>query len=408
VAALDAYGWALAESQRQTSSAPSRATDAVATPDLLAIHPFLDRSLTAERERGRPGAFGAYDGRLGSEAAAVAAARLLADPVSASRIERYAECPLRALFGNVMGLRPLQDPAEVTSIDPLHRGLLYHAILAELVAQLVREDRWPARPSAEEMAALHERLDRTAERHFEKLAADTPVGYALLWEVEKRRMRENLRVCLEEAIEESARSGYRPAAFEWTFGRGAGSAPAVAIDLPRSGRLSFQGRIDRIDVHESGRRARVVDYKTRDGVYVGGKGRLADGRSIQLVLYRAAAAGFELRPGVRLDVDAEGYVFVVGDRSRWLGREQEAERRESLRQAVDVLVEGIRAGDFTADPRPGGACGICDFQDPCGESRQRLFGRKRSDPAVAARLRLREGAKADPEASDDDAEEDPV
>jgi hypothetical protein len=254
------------------------------------------------------------------------------------------------------------------------------------------------------MDALHARLDRTAERHFERLAADTRSGYPLLWEVEKRRMRENLVSCLEEAIEDSAQSGYRPAAFEWTFGRGAGSAPPVSIDLPIAGPLSFQGRIDRIDVDDSGRRARVVDYKTRDGTYVGGERRLADGRSIQLAIYGQAAARFEPRPGVGAHGRVGGLCLRRGGQGAMGGIRQRAARRAALVAALDVLVGSIRSGDFTADPRPGGACGICDFKDPCGESRHRLFARKRGDPAVAARLRLREGGGAAPEPGEPDAD----
>ena len=405
--ALDAHawslgvGWRLGDPARRTALAdvagarkalvPSEWSPR-ATPDLREIYPFLDRALVAERGRWRSRGFGAFDGVLGPEAATLAAARVLAEPLSASRIERYAECPLRALFGNVMGLRPVQDPADVRTIDAKNRGLLYHAILADLFEALAKEEGGPVRLPALDPKALREKLDATAERHFARLAEEGPVGYPLLWEVEKESMRENLRRCLEEAVEDSAATGYLPAAFEWTFGRGAGSAAAVAIDLLRAGSVSFQGRIDRIDVHETGRRARVIDYKTRDGAWVGGKARLADGRSIQVPIYMEAAAQFAAHPGERLRVEEGGYVFVVGDGPRMLGSEDGPEHRAALRNALEVLIASIRSGDFTADPRPTGACGICHFTEPCGEGRQRLFARKRDDAAVAGRLSLRDAA----------------
>lgn len=400
--ALDAHAWSLGEAWRLGTAGRGAGAALVveggppgATSDLREVYPFLDRALRAERARWRSRRFGAHDGLLGAKAAAQAAARLLADPLSASRIERYAECPLRALFGSVMGLRPVPDPAEVTSIEPLDRGLLYHAILAEFFGVLAKEQGGAVRLSARDLPALHARLVETADRHFARLAEDSPVGYPLLWEVEKTRMRDNLLQCLEEAIEDSARTGYLPAAFEWTFGRGAGSATAVAMDLPRAGRVSFQGRIDRIDVHEDGRRARVIDYKTRDGEWVGGETRLADGRSIQLPIYMEAAAQFRSSPeGGPLRVDAGRYVFMVGDEAKGIDRESVPERRAALQRALEVLVGSIRSGDFTADPRPGGACGICDFTEPCGEGRERLFARKRADAVVADRLALRERAAA--------------
>jgi hypothetical protein len=387
--ALDAHAWALGEAWRLAGPGRDAGGSASVASILREVYPFLDLALRAERSRWRERTFGPFDGVLGPPAAALAAERLLAEPLSASRIERYAGCPLRAFFGNVLGLKSVQDPAEVTSIEARDKGLLYHAILADLFSGLAAESGGPVPLAQFDPAILQARLRATTDRHFEKFAADSPVGYPLLWEVEKEGMRENLALCLDEMIEESAESGYLPAAFEWTFGRGERSAPEVAMGLATCGTVRFQGRIDRIDAHRDGRWARVVDYKTRDGDYVGGDRRLADGRAIQLPIYMQAAKAFGSVSGADLEVEAGGYVFLTGDKPRWMGCDKDPERRAALVAALDVLIGSIRSGDYAADPRDSGACGFCDFKEPCGESRQRLFSRKRGDAAVAARLGLR-------------------
>jgi hypothetical protein len=301
----------------------------------------------------------------------------------------------------------------VASIDPRARGTLYHAILAECFRTLAAEAGGILKFDSFGRETLHARLLETSERHFEVTARTVPIGYPLLWSVEKGRMRENLRHLLEELIEEAEATGYFPAAFEWAFGGEGGAVPAVTLTLPTQGAVRFQGRIDRIDVEADGPRARVIDYKTKDSDFVGGEERIADGRTLQLPIYMRAAEGFarpagtaaggpagdvppESAPGTTgaggagLDVAYAGYVFLSGDKPRGIAREGEGKRRAALGNALDVLIASIRSGDFTADPRERAACDWCDVREVCGESRLRLFARKREDGAVAARLALRD------------------
>lgn len=357
-------------------------------------HSFLSRALACERERHDLRRFGPYDGFLGESAARQAFERLVSGSVSPTRIDEYASCPFKAFMGRILGVRALRDPVEVESIEPRDRGTVVHRILAEFLGGLAKDEHGRLRLASWPPEALHARLRESASKGFEWAERRFPVGYPLLWQIEQSRILDWLARWVDAEIEDAAATGYVPTAFEWSFGfdDDPQSGPALELTLP-TGRLLLHGKLDRIDLDAEGRRARVIDYKTSVRPLTTKKvlRRIEEGRGTQLPVYLMAAARLGGADAPPVEVVSAGYHYLVDGTKAGLDADAWTSAKDSFFETMDTLLSAARSGDFTADPREGGFCGICDFQVPCGQSRMRIFERKKRDVRVAARLGLREG-----------------
>jgi RecB family exonuclease len=142
----------------------------------------------------------------------------------------------------------------------------------------------------------------------------------------------------------------------------------------RTDLMAFSGRIDRLD--RRGKDLVVVDYKTgRRGLTVD------DARSSMALALYALAAGRVLRqPCLRVELHHLPAQQVLA----WEHTQESLQRQ--LRRAEDIAGEcadadgQYRDGDRPAarpgprqdevfPPRPGGACGWCDYQAHCPEGR---------------------------------------
>ena len=57
-----------------------------------------------------------------------------------------------------------------------------------------------------------------------------------------------------------------------------------------------------------------------------------------------------------------------------------ADRRDDLDRVLRELDEGIRGGDFHAEPSEGEECRFCDFDAVCDARRNAIRRRKSEDP----------------------------
>ena len=326
-----------------------------------------------------------YDGLVADESGALAA-RL--DPlqarhaVSASKLALYARCGFQYLLQYVLRLQPAPEPEERRRIEPLERGNLFH----EVAERYLRERRDKGELPVQDSEAARERLAEMAEQALQGLVAGNPPRFTLLWEREKRRFHDTMRVWL--ASEAGAASRTTPAHFELSFGLGVSrdaSEPhdpePLAIDLGDGRVLQVSGRIDRIDRRAEGGLV-LRDYKTgrapRDdgGVFRGGK-------QLQIPFYVLAAA--KLFPGESVE---SGFLdYVDGGRQVAFRPEHVTgpKFKALLRELVDLIAKGV----FVQEPT---ACDFCDFKVVCGPKgllqRRQLY--KQRDPALLAYLRLRD------------------
>ena len=306
-----------------------------------------------------------------------------AGPVSASRLEEYAKCPYLFFLKRVHGLEGWDEAAAALTMDPLERGRTVHEILEAFTAEFPRR----ALIDTEE-TPLAERLSELAR---ERLEARRPPGIAdLLWDIERDRLTAALAGWLRFERARLARGDVYPAQFERAFGKYPGEdLPAPTL---RAGRhaFEFRGKIDRIDLSEDGRRARVIDYKTGKLPYTmwGNRGTVLMGAErIQLPIYRSALS---VLPGFEHVTQVEGeYLHLdgsdAGARARSFSKEDLEAAAALLPEMLAILGDGIEGGIFFARSRGNvweNQCGSCDFISVCGKDRRRREERKAADPAV--------------------------
>ena len=278
---------------------------------------------------------------------------------SASALEAYAACPVRWFVERHLHADDLEAEGE-----PLARGRFAHETLDRALRGL-REQTGSARVTPDRLEAAREQLRRAL--------ADVAGRVRLSPNDERRRaalrrLEADLGRYLEQAAHDGA--GYEPRFFEAAFGPGGEEGALPAFELPTpDGPVALRGRIDRIDVDASGRRAIVVDYKSTQPKRSGEK--WPEERLWQGALYARAAGellglepagalyqpvrGPDLRPRGLVAEDADGDRALVGS------------DRQPAERVAEVLGEVVElAGQAAADARAGRLEGRPDTCTPTG------------------------------------------
>ncbi|MCG3181362.1 MAG: ATP-dependent helicase/deoxyribonuclease subunit B [Phycisphaerae bacterium] len=198
---------------------------------------------------------------------------------SVTRLESFAACPFQHLAGH--GLR--LQPRERIEMDALQLGRFYHEILRQLFDRLAEGGRlrWSDHAPADLRAAVRELVDKARD----ELDLPRLEGGAVGWLLQQA---EEALGDLAEAMAaaSSAAPTLAQAAAELTFGTSErGALPALTVALGGGVSLALRGKIDRLDLADSGE-AFVVDYKTgqRAVDWTG----IAHGLSLQLTAYLLA------------------------------------------------------------------------------------------------------------------------
>ncbi|MHB1504771.1 MAG: PD-(D/E)XK nuclease family protein [Acidimicrobiales bacterium] len=300
--------------------------------------------------------------------------------VSATRLERYAECPRRFLFERVLEVAAPPRPEDVWQIEPMDKGTLVHAILEDYVGERVLG-----------APASLDRLLEIAEGHFAEVHARGITGKPLLWDMDKAAIVRDLRRFFSEDL-------HQPLDAEVSFGdveTDAHSWPPVAVTLADGQEISFRGKVDRVDMTAEGVLL-VSDYKT------GRQSDLADlesdpvaaGTRLQLPLYAMAASRYYRSRGLDTSVTRARYWLVSSNRiapSFVLDLSPEIEAWFS--RAVSLVVQGIEAGLFPGIPgkTTNGSwehCQRCDLDPLCPVERDMQWEQKSGDPAASTLAEL--------------------
>jgi ATP-dependent helicase/nuclease subunit B len=344
---------------------------------------FFARGARLVRGRWGTWKFTPYDGVFSSKEATGELRTMLEKQgrrFAPTSLEAYAGCPFDYFLARVLGIDVLEEPERIVALTPPQRGILIHRILARLFGELKKRDLLPvsAAPAAEVFAIA----DEVVARFLEDFPKREPVGLPVFWEMEKRVVREAVRVLLEEERLEAG--DFVPAHFERSFGR-----EGDGIDVPYDcdGRtVLFYGRIDRIDTGKGGS-YRVIDYKT--GKLKGKDQDLAGGSALQLPIYLMAASrmlGLELGSGearYRHVGPGEARGAVVFSGGSW------DERASEFAAIIDTITRGIEHGLFFA-PADEQGCRSCDVRLACPSGMSRLFAIKAAnDGRVREYLQMR-------------------
>ncbi|MBM4087786.1 MAG: PD-(D/E)XK nuclease family protein, partial [Planctomycetes bacterium] len=181
---------------------------------LREVSPFFGRGLKEELMRWGKAHFTEYDGALQSPKALELVRQqhsVRGRTVSPSRLETYAGCPFGYFLQYVLGLESVEEPEKAATISALDKGSLIHEALWQFFTELKQAGKLPVKEEHESD------LMRALEDRFRKYEASGLTGFWLLWQIEKERIRRDLRWFLQVEADE-AEKGYVPTYFEVRYG----------------------------------------------------------------------------------------------------------------------------------------------------------------------------------------------
>lgn len=319
--------------------------------------------------RGRNGdQFSEWDGVLAPDAVAE-------DPFSRSMsptaLEDYATCPYRYYLKQVLRVGAVPEPGEALEMSPLDRGSMVHRILERWVQEGLKHD-----GSWAEFLEDESRLTEIAEEEFAAEKQGGLAGLPATWAIVQAEVRADLRELIRIERRRAA-EGYRPVDAELIF-------KDLPLTMPDGRRLTFGGRIDRVDEGPDGYVA--IDYKT--GRASKEAGDYVSGAALQLPIYLQAVAQ-EYNVEAASVASEYWYATRRGEFTRSGLRGADVLNDAHFWDALGVITDGIGEGRFF--PHPGEArgdrrrpnCTYCDYLSVCSTDVDARFDhKKRLDQSV--------------------------
>jgi RecB family exonuclease len=344
----------------------------------------LTHGLQCVRERAGE-TFTRWDGLLPAHAARSIRGRA---PVSPTSLQTWAKCPFQYFLARVLRVAETDKPEDALEIRGKDRGEVYHraleAFFRKRLGELMPDTAWTKDDQAELLEIAME-----AARSLEAAG----VGEAFSWRLEKGALRRGLRAFLQHDQQLRSSNRLHPVALEFSFGIGQ-EAGAGEIALEDGHTVRFMGRIDRVDRAGDGT-LWVWDYKSGQAKHYAQMSAdpVDHGKLLQLPVYAL---------GIGSAFESEGiearYWFITNPGSKGAnikGYPVDAAVLERFRHVIGVIASGIDGGVFAA--RPGSSvyggfenCAFCPYDSVCHPDRERIWERKRSDPALAGYAALAE------------------
>lgn len=188
-------------------------------------------------------------------------------PISVTRIESYATCPLSHFIERVMKAKELNG----FEITPADRGSFYHAVLAEVLMEYAKD------PQNFDEGTIDAAIEENMPAFLKRVAEQDPASH-----VQKEALIEDLGSAIAKNIDQLRLGSFMPEATELEL-------KDFSLELPDGRTVELSGIIDRIDTYtdDNGEKyCRIIDYKT------GGKKLSREdvekGLQLQLPLYMKA------------------------------------------------------------------------------------------------------------------------
>lgn len=295
--------------------------------------------------------------------------RITRQPLSCSRLESLARCPLQFFFEHVLRVEPLDEgyPDPWVWLDAMQRGELLHAVFERFMREL--RDRGEKPCFLKQEARIVELAQQELDAREELLQ---PPSEAVQRAV-TQEIFDSCRIFLRN--EEERCRDVDPAFMEVAFGTGEaasavdlGTLDPVEESLDDGTSFLLRGRIDRVDRREDGS-WEVWDYKTGKPFFLRADDPFDGGRKIQHALYARAAKRLLEAAGQGNRVALSGYLFTgtKGQGQSCSFDPGYAPPDEVLRDLFGALAEGSFPG--TADEN---VCRYCPWKGFCGSDPGRV------------------------------------
>ncbi len=211
------------------------------------------------------------------------AKRLYGENIKASvtRLEAFNACPFSHFVR--FGLRPKKNREFELSLPDM--GNLFHQSVEHFAVEALLKDPEAGKNLGDE--AVHQMMDRIVEdgvanSKYDIFRADARSAYMV------NKLKRTGRRAAKLMLSHLRKGVFDPKAFEVAFGTSAGNIPPILVELPTGEKIYLEGRIDRVDVYDSGQRRyiKVIDYKSGSKKY--NLGDVYNGLQIQLMVYMDA------------------------------------------------------------------------------------------------------------------------
>jgi RecB family exonuclease len=331
---------------------------------VIDCYPGLTAGLAAEEARCGE-LFTEYDGRVNVDPALVDPRRNSSKTLSASALEKLAGCPYAYFLKYMLYI---EQPEELQFdrwawLNVMERGTLLHKIYARYLRQVCRGP-----DSPREDRAL---LAKIAEQEIGEKKKSTPPPSDLVFQSEKNELLRELEFFLkcETLLWEE---GSIPIYMEAPFGRGSeavqeagtGLDAPLELTLPSGDKILLRGSIDRIDRLPEKNRYRVWDFKTGGTSIYKHRGYIKQGRQIQSAIYTFAAEAILRNEDPCAEVREAGYLFPT-EKGEGEGILRDQGRRQEALEAVELMLDLLAAGSFSATDSKETPCKFCDYKIVC-------------------------------------------
>jgi ATP-dependent helicase/nuclease subunit B len=308
-------------------------------------------------------------------------------PVSASRIESWPSCPHGYFMRYLLGVNPLDDPADELGLSPMERGNVVHQTLDRFHRQVIAGTVPQPGPDGWSPVATKALLD-TFERTADEFERSGRTGRAANWFLQRRSVRTELINWFVLDGQLAAERGAEVIHSELRFGYDDND---VTLPLADGRRLAVAGYADRVDRLRDGALV-IMDHKSGVATKfkkITGSDPTDGGHKFQLPIYAAAAlaaigeqAGSSVTP-----VRAEYDFFESGGYHRY-GYSFDASVWAHITSDLQDVVDGIESGLFPAVTEPPQythrvTCWYCQPDGLGVDERYAEWSIKRYDPRLA-------------------------
>jgi ATP-dependent helicase/DNAse subunit B len=297
-------------------------------------------------------------------------------------LEDFGQCPQKFLLKHLLDVQDLEQPERELQISPRDKGTYDHEILERFYSNTPRAELEQAMATLPHLPqSIESRLETLIDERFDTLERERPVFNRTVRTIERAATKRLLREFLIADLADLDAKELLPVRFEYRFGRKHGErADHPEPFVVRTGELEVrvEGTVDRIDSDRSGKRLRIVDYKSGKAIrHRGLSGKIDRGVRLQLPLYAMAVQEI-------FEVDAGGVsgaikpLVVEGLRSEKYEFELN-EKRALLLDTLAVFVRAVMEGRFPAFPSDDdeiGSCKYCPVNHSCRTRHDELEARE--------------------------------